>query len=547
MVSPPALASPAFSENLSLQHYFLIKPGVMLDVERSLERSHLQALNIPANLNNAEIEAGFRNLYPAMTRLVVNRSGGDKSGSCRAVIEFPDHHSALEAKRWSGVGSVNLWNQNVKILWAQKDQIKGFVRETNDVKHIVVHNVPEVCDPEDFGRMMHAFVSPIEIISIRPMKSDYIVEFASTQAAFSILSAFDGKFIGANVLSTEWQRNATAFADFDFELRCICLANYWDPPIFIYGRIIPITNVQLVSVIIKNNRKNQFVTIFIEMNYEDLVDIHARVCEVLVLYLMESKELPKQNLIFKSSKEYALLVGVVNDLSQVTVTPSTVIMNKSIYMYLEELAALSKMTYTLIASEMLDEIYAEYKMILKEKNVFHQVICGISSEGNILGCIDPAYRMGKPLKYELDSRQMILALCDQESMSNFYQKYMPMLHAFPKLTAPKHFKVDKVQLIPLINAQRPDVHYTFRPFIEYNQVDSFSRIKDISHALGLDQIVASLPDLSHELPAPAAPPVEPLPRPRLGVFEAFSEATGPGEGAAKGPFDFNCFMGALPK
>lgn len=541
----------------------------MLDVERSLERSHLQALNIPASLTNAEIELGFRNLYPDMTRLVVNRSGGGKSASCKAVIEFPDHHTALEAKRWSGVGSVNLWNQNVKILWAQKDQIKGFVRDSNEVKHIVVHNVPEVCDPEEFGRMMHMYVSPIEIISIRPMKTDYVIEFASTHAAFSVLNAFNKKFIGANELSTEWQRNPTAFADFDFELRCICLANYWDPPIFIYGRIVPITSVQLVSVIIKNNRKNQFVTVLLEMNYDGLVDIHARVCEVLVLYLMESKELPKQNLIFKCSKEYALLVGVVNDLSLATVTPSTIIMNKSIYMYLEDLAALSKMSYTLIASEMLDEIYSEYKMILKEKNVFHQIICGINCDGNILGCIDPAYRMGKPLKYELDSRQMILALCDQVSMSNFYQKCMPVLECFPKQTAPKHFKIDKVQLIPLINAQRREVHYTFRPFIEYNQVDSFSRLKDISHALGLDKIVASLPDPSNELPqafqVPAAfqvpppafqkkpspfkkpPSPKPLLKPRLSVFEAFSPATGPAEGAANSSFDFNCFLGTLPK
>lgn len=259
---------------------------------------------------------------------------------------------------------MNLWNQNVKILWAQKDQIKGFVRETNEIKHIVVHNVPEVCDPEDFGRMMHAYVNPIEIISIRPMKTDYVIEFASTNAAFSILSAFNNKFIGANVLSTEWQRNATAFADFDFELRCICLANYWDPPIFIYGRIIPITSVQVVSVIIKNNRKNQFVTILLEMTYEGLVDIHSRVCEVLVLYLMESKELPKQNIIFKCSTEYAILVGIVNDLSVASFSPSTVIMNKAIYMYLDELAALSKMSYTLIASQMLDDIYSEVSFVL---------------------------------------------------------------------------------------------------------------------------------------------------------------------------------------
>lgn len=196
-------------------------------------------------------------------------------------------------------------------------------------------------------------------------------------------------------------------------------------------------------------------------------------------------------------------------------------------------------------------------MILKEESLLHQFICGIYSENNILGCIDPSYRMGKPLKYELDSRQMILALCDQTTMSNFYQKTMPLLHNFPKLTAPKHFKIDKVQLIPLINAQRPDVHYTFRPFIEYNQVDMFSRLRDITQALGLDQLITAPPELSHKLLPRVEPPPkqhfdvaqedEPLPRPRLGVFEAFCGPPGPVESSTRNPFDFNCFMGVLPK
>lgn len=515
----------------------------MLDVERSMERSHLLALNIPSTLTNAEIETGFRNLYPLMTRMIIKRGGDDQSGSCQAVIEFQDHKTALEAKRWSGVGSVNLWNQNVKILWAQKDQIKDFGRESSEVKHIVIHNVPEVCDPDDLGLKMHKYVNAAEIISIRAMKTDFVIEFASTQAAFSILSAFDGKFIGANMVRCEWMRNVTSFADFDFELRCICLANYWDPPIFIYGRIITVTNVQLVSVIIKNNCKNQYVTIFLEMSYVGLVDIHSRVCEVLVLYLMESKELPKHNLVFKCSQEYAMLAGVVTDLNLATFAPSTAIMNIPVLMYLDEIAALSKMSYTLIASQLLDTIHCEYKMIIKEKNIFHQFICGIESEDKLLGCIDPSYRMGKPLKYELDSRLMILALCDQHSLSNIDQSYEPFLHQFPKLETPKHFKVDKIQLIPLVNVQRKDVHLTFRPFIEFNQFDSFSPLK-----MALKKVSEALVPVRPVQPPPMAPPAaEQLPAPRLSVFEAFCGAPLQYGGAAKDPFDYNNFMGSFPQ
>lgn len=303
-------------ECLDYMGYFLITPGQMLDVVRSAERSHLLALNVPPNLPDEEIEQGFHSLYTQVSRVIVRRdvkqNGKDKISKCVAILAFPDHDTALNAKRWSGVGSVNLWSRNIKILWALKEQIEDLITTDEEAKHVFIQNVPEDFDPEELGKMMCTLVLPREIITIRPMENakNWMVEFASTAAAFMIYKRFRGQIVKNSVLSTEWISNdrlktIASFADFDFELRCFCIANYWDPPIFIYGQIIPHAYTQLCSVIIKNNRNNWVTTFLIEMNYEHLVCIHSRVCELLVLVLMELKELPKRNIVFKCVDNFA--------------------------------------------------------------------------------------------------------------------------------------------------------------------------------------------------------------------------------------------------
>lgn len=159
-------------------------------------------------------------------------------------------------------------------------------------------------------------------------------------------------------------------------------------------------------------------------------------------------------------------------------------------MYLDEVYALSKMCSQLIASQLLDEIYVEYKMILKQKNIQHQFICGIESGDNLLACIDPIYRHGKPLKYQMDSRNMILALCDRESLSNIGFKYFPILHdiKFQGGKSGLRLKLQKFELIPLANVQRQDVHYTFRPFIEFNHVDTYGPLRSHLTTLMLSRV-----------------------------------------------------------
>ena len=487
---------------LDLMGYFVAKPGLILDVERSQQRSHLLALNVPSNLQYSEIEQGFRSIYPDLKNVFVrqtaSKQGEMPSKNTSVLLTFPDHETALNAKRWSGVGSVNIWSRNVKILWARSEQVEELKSKDGQVKNVLIHNVPEDFDPEKLGAMMSEWVLPREIVSIRPMKTDWFIQFISTQAAFTIFKRYNGQQISNNILTTELvnqDRLKASFADFDFELRCFCLANYWDPPIFIYGRVIPYANTQLCSVIIKNNRRNSFTTFFIEMNVSHLVDIHARVCELLVLFLIDLKDLPKKNFVLKCNSSFAtigkfkvsnfknnililfmLLVGAIVDMYDPKLIPSKAVDNEPIYIFLDDICALSKISYELITSPMLDEIYKEYLLILKEKNPQHQFICGIFSDDNMLGCIDPIYRRGKPLNYQQDSRHMILAMCDTGSFSNVALN----VGLFPcKIVSnenPIQLKFNYIEIIPISVAQREDYHFTYRPFIEFIRFDTFGQL-----------------------------------------------------------------------
>ena len=163
-------------------------------------------------------------------------------------------------------------------------------------------------DPEAFCKVMCDLVSPNEIISLRQLPKMWLLEFAGSKAAQTIASRFNGLPINGKSLFTELvdqKHQEPSKADFDFELRCFCIANYCDPPIFIYGRVVSYTQTQVCSVIIKDNRKNAFRTIFIEMSGEELIDIHSRVCEAVYLFLMEMKEFPKKNLVMKCTKSMA--------------------------------------------------------------------------------------------------------------------------------------------------------------------------------------------------------------------------------------------------
>lgn len=114
--------------------FFFVKPGLLLDVERSEVRSHLSAINIPMTVQDGEIERALKLMFAEASRIIVKRNENEqidrdqKQTSCSAIIEFSNHNSAVMAKRWSGLGAINLWNRNIKILWSRQEDIFDLVQ-----------------------------------------------------------------------------------------------------------------------------------------------------------------------------------------------------------------------------------------------------------------------------------------------------------------------------------------------------------------------------------------------------------------------------------
>lgn len=155
------------------------------------------------------------------------------------------------------------------------------------------------------------------------------------------------------------------------------------------------------------------------------------------------------------------------------------LLSEPIHLYLNEIYSLGKMCYNLISSELIDEVYREYQFILKSKNIQHQFISTVMTGDYWLGCIDPKYRHGKPLKYLLDSRHMIFAMCDRISLSNIKYHQFPVLHEINSSNHINGLRLKKwrIELIPIEKAHRREVHYTFRQFIEFNIVDTYGPLR----------------------------------------------------------------------
>lgn len=126
----------------------------------------------------------------------------------------------------------------------------------------------------------------------------------------------------------------------------------------------------------------------------------------------------------------------------------------------------------------LELLFNEYKQIIGEKNINHQFISNVKYKNFVLGCIDPRYRGGKPLKYQMNTRETILVMCDALTRSNVINNHVPGIvdsKSFP-LSTSSRLKIEKFELLPLEKVQRQEKHFAVRPCIEFNQVDTHSSL-----------------------------------------------------------------------
>lgn len=123
------------------------------------------------------------------------------------------------------------------------------------------------------------------------------------------------------------------------------------------------------------------------------------------------------------------------------------------------------------------DVYVEYQMILKNQDIHHQFISNIESiDGNGLGCIDPKYRMAKPLKCGFNNTHMILVMCNKEYRSNIRFQYTPSNYRIIITNQQKgiYFKYDTYTLISHVFTHRPEVHNCQRQLIVFHHADTFS-------------------------------------------------------------------------
>lgn len=122
--------------------------------------------------------------------------------------------------------------------------------------------------------------------------------------------SFTGYQIGDNKLHISCVKSEPSQnmkCDFDAELRLQCIANYWDPPVFVYGFIDKRQSIQTCAIFIKNNRKNLPVVFFVEIKFENLTEIHSRISEIIMKCIVAFGNLPSHHLVLKSQDNSAFL------------------------------------------------------------------------------------------------------------------------------------------------------------------------------------------------------------------------------------------------
>lgn len=172
------------------------------------------------------------------------------------------------------------------------------------------------------------------------------------------------------------------------------------------------------------------------------------------------------------------LVGCIPILNNPQLQQSTAVSKQKMYLNLEDIFMLSRMCAKLIASSMLD-VYEEYLMILKLQDVHRQFISNIQTiDGNVLGCIDPKYRMRKPLKCGLNNNHIILVMCNKKNRSNisFHSPPIPFRIVSAKQKKGIYIKFDTYLVFSHEFTHHPEVHNCQRQLIVFHHADTFSKL-----------------------------------------------------------------------
>lgn len=109
---------------IEVMKFYLVENGKTLNVQKSYNKCRLFVGNIPREKSYDEVYIVLKQLFPRMTKLIFHTSGTQNRGF--GFIDFPDHDAALEAKMKSSPGYMQLWGNDVKIVWANPERGNDF-------------------------------------------------------------------------------------------------------------------------------------------------------------------------------------------------------------------------------------------------------------------------------------------------------------------------------------------------------------------------------------------------------------------------------------
>ncbi|XP_039429017.1 uncharacterized protein LOC120412564 isoform X2 [Culex pipiens pallens] len=407
-----------------LNHHF-VRGNQTIEVQKSFEKCRLFVANLPKELDRKTIEVSFRSLFPEMTRLVMhNRIADGTTNRGFAFMDFPDHGSALRAKKQTTPGCLRMWDRDIKIVWANPQRALDH-SNADEVKTLFVRNVDLQVSTKELYMLFSRVVDRQDIVKISRVREFAFVEFTRRFHAAFAMHAVQGFQLNGYTLDIEWAmpplRNSfhnMKNYDFNVLLRMKCLANDWALPILLFGRIFSMSCVQYVAVIIRDSKRQQQQghVYLVEICTTGLSDIQSRVCEAICAFVLEIGTLPALNLVLKICQDEMKIVGSIPSIAHPVLHLARGV-DRRLELFWNEIVDLCEGAHQLLKFSF-DDLYAVYRREL-DKGIRYCYLEDIPMEDRIIGCQDPNYRGRGPLNPDLDGREIILVLCDRQTRTNY--------------------------------------------------------------------------------------------------------------------------------
>ncbi|XP_055639949.1 uncharacterized protein LOC129777603 [Toxorhynchites rutilus septentrionalis] len=402
-----------------LNHHY-VKDNRTFDVQESFEKSRLFVGNLPKNVDRTTIEISFRALFPEMTRFVMhNRISDGNMHRGFAFMDFSDHAAALRAKKQATPGCLRIWEQDIKIVWANPQRSLDH-SSINVTKTLFIRNIDTNISKEILQNLFSDLIKS-QKFNISRVREFAFVEFPRRDQAEYVMQTLQGRKLNNFQLDVEWAmphlRNSFHSMknyDFDSLLRIKCIANNWDPPIILYGRIFALSRIQHAVVIMRHN--GQAYAYFVEISFAGLWDIQSRIYEALITIIREDGKLPENNLFINVKDNRMNLIGSIFLLDQPVLNLAQGV-DLSLKVFWDEIVDLCAVVNQIL-NYSFDDLYCLYWRELERPEPFCYLET-IQLQDRIVGCLNQNFRDRPPLNGMLDNREVVLVLCDRCTLSNY--------------------------------------------------------------------------------------------------------------------------------